>query len=113
MAMVRCSDLALLALDLGKATFDNAFGSASTLQELVEDGALAVLRRAPLVPAVVLAALGGWIGLTRRVRTGVRETADVTYGLLRNLADPGEGALSAHPAPVPAAHSVSRPARAA
>jgi hypothetical protein len=113
MALVRCSDLALLALDLGKATFDNAFGSASTLQELVEDGALAVLRRAPLVPAIVPAALGGWVGLTRRVRAGLRETVDGAYDLLRNMADSGEGVVSTHPVPVPGAHRVSRPARAA
>jgi hypothetical protein len=98
MAMIRCADLALLALDLGKATFDNVFVSVSTIQDLVEDGASGLARRVPLVPAPLPAVFGEWVTLSHRLRADVKETVDRTYRRLRSLAEDDDGEAGAAPA---------------
>jgi hypothetical protein len=111
MAMITCSDVTLLALDLGKATFDNAYDSIVTLQQKVEEGTLALAHDSPWLPHELRAVLKEWIGLSRRTRKDLRGTVDRCYVLLRALAE-GEGEESGA-APAPRRHAPSRNLRAA
>jgi len=111
MAMITCSDAALLALDLGKATFDNAYDSIVTLQQKVEEGTLALAHDSPWLPHELRAVLKEWIGLARRTRKDLRGTVDRCHVLLRALAE-GESE-EADAGPAPRRHAPSRNLRAA
>jgi hypothetical protein len=111
MAIPTCSDIALLALDLGKATFDNTYDSIATLQARVEDGARTLAREASWVPSELQGVVEELIGLARRTRGDLKGTVDRCYVLLRELA-----AQEHHPprvAPAPRRRATSSNLRAA
>jgi hypothetical protein len=87
MAIPTPSDVALLALDLGKATFDNTYDSVTTLQDRIERGAHDLARDSPWLPRELRGVLNEWIGFSRRTRKDLKDTVDRCYVLLRALAD--------------------------
>lgn len=111
MAMITCSAVVLLALDLSKATFDNTYDSLTTLQENVEQGARALARDSPWVPHELRAVLDEWTGLSRRTRKDLKGTVDRCYVLLRALTTGADDEAEA--APVPKGRPPSRNLRAA
>ncbi len=87
--MIRLSDIAQLAIDLGKATFDNFYFSFATLQTMAEDRVAAMARDAcpaacPLPPVV-----DAWIGLLRRTRADLKATVDYCVAVVSGDVVPG------------------------
>jgi hypothetical protein len=80
--MITPAALAQLALDLGRATFDNTYDSLATIQTMAEDAVVDFLRRAAWVPEPLKAVCGEYVGLLRRTRQDVRQTVDRCYLLL-------------------------------
>jgi hypothetical protein len=98
------SEVARLALDLGKATFDNTFGTVATVQEWIEDGARRASRTVPLVPEQVVGVVDETVAFVARTRADFRQTVDRCYHLVSDL-------LGAD-APAPAATAPPRVRRA-
>jgi hypothetical protein len=103
-AMITCSSIAHVALDLCKATFDNTFVSVVTLQEILEDRAVALVRQAPWLPAPAEQIATECVGLSRRTRQDFKSTVDRCYHLLLALYEPGP----ASPRPAGAGHATPR-----
>jgi hypothetical protein len=74
--MIRPSDVAQLAIDLGKATFDNFYVSVTTLQTMAEDRAAALVRDTCPASCPLPAIVDAWIGLLRRTRADLKATVD-------------------------------------
>jgi hypothetical protein len=74
-------DLARLALDLGKATFDNAFTSVSVAQGWAEGGVRHLVGSVPFVPALVKDVVEETIGFLERTRGDLKHTVDRCYRL--------------------------------
>jgi hypothetical protein len=74
--MVTPSALAELALDLGKASFDNSYFSVATLQTMLEDRVSALAHRVCGTSSPLPGVVDECIGLLRRTRKDFKETVD-------------------------------------
>jgi hypothetical protein len=99
MAVPTLPDVALLALDLGKATFDNTYDSIATLQDKIEKGAHDLAQDSAWLPRELRAVLDEWIGFSRRTRKDLKGTVDRSYSLLRTLVESADEHAEARPAP--------------
>ncbi len=104
--MITPSALAQLALDLGKATFDNTFGTVDTVASWLEGGARSASRALPLVPPALAGVVDEALGFAARTRADFRQTVDRCYVLVTDLLS-GDAPVEAPGAP-PLARDVRR-----
>jgi hypothetical protein len=79
------SALAQLALDLGKATFDNTFTTVDTVSAWLEGGARSASRALPLLPLPLAGVVDETLGFVARTRTDFKQTVDRCYVLVSGL----------------------------
>lgn len=95
--MISPSAIAQLALDLGKATFDNTFATVVTLAEWVEEGVRRASRSVPLLPEQAVEVVDETLGFVARTRTDFGQTVDRCYVLVSDLLGTHEAAHAAAP----------------
>lgn len=96
--MITASDVARLALDLGKATFDNTFTTVATVQGWMESSASLAAHALPWLPPQVPAVVDEAIGLLGRTRADLRQTVDRCHELLSAMLGADTSPASAHDA---------------
>jgi hypothetical protein len=74
--MVIAAELAQLAIDLSKATFDNLYFSADTLQTLAERRVSALVHAVCPAGCALPGLVDEWTGLLQRTRTDLKRTVD-------------------------------------
>jgi hypothetical protein len=101
-------DCARLALDVGKATFDNTFTTVATLQGWAEDGIRGLSRGSAWLPVQLQEVVDEGLGLVARSRADFKATVDRCYVLVADLlADEDDlpEDVAAHAAPTPIARA--------
>ncbi len=99
--MITASSLVQLVIDLSKATFDNFYFSAATIQTMVEDRASALAHAVCPASCPIPGLVDECTGLLRRTRADVKHTVDRCVLL---IAVPLRGEVAAvAPAVAPAA----------
>lgn len=81
--MVTASDLTLLVIDLGKATFDNCYFSADTLQTMAETRLSAWVRGVCPASCPLPGLVEEGTGFLRRTRADFKQTVDRCVRLVR------------------------------
>lgn len=81
------ADVARQAVDLSKATFDNAYLTIATLQQIAEDAIVDAAATSSWLPSEVGSLLREYAGFAQRTRGDLKDTADRCHALLHHLID--------------------------